>query len=147
MIFTGLEKFKKILIIFFFWGALKLFPYMEHYSLTHSFGREKKGKNQINKNNQQKCNADAILPLDTGEMLTAKVQANLQIPSPPNQQSSHPRHVTWTRLHEAATEKQRHKILSALLLWSSIYCTLTLHCLWIGKAILRDQESQQPNQK
>lgn len=57
------------------------------------------------------------LLLDTEEMLTAKVQANLQIPSlPPDQQSSHPRYMRRTRLHEVATEKQRHKILCALLL-------------------------------
>lgn len=53
------------------------------------------------------------LVLDTGETLTAEVEANLQIPSaPPNLQCSHPRHMTRT---EDATEKQRHKIFSALL--------------------------------
>lgn len=67
----------------------------------------------MNKNNQQKCGADTIL-LDTGEMLTAKMQANLQPPSPaPDLQSSHPRCMTETRLYEAAAGKCRHKIFSA----------------------------------
>jgi len=91
-----------------------LFPCMERYPLTHSFGRGKNGKNKINKNNQQKCNADTLL-LDTGEMLAAKVQANLQIPSPPpNLQISHPRHMTRPRPHEAATEKRSCEILFVL---------------------------------
>lgn len=59
----------------------------------------------MNKNNEQKCDADTIL-LDTGEMLTAKVQANLHPPSPtPNLQSSHPGYMTRTRLYEAAAGK------------------------------------------
>lgn len=79
--------------------------------------------------------------LDRGEMLSVKGQANLQIPSPPpNQQSSHPK--CMTRLHKAATEKQRLKILCALLHYSSIYYILTLRFLWTGKAILRDRENQ-----
>lgn len=54
--------------------------------------------------------------LNRGEMLSVNGQANLQIPSPPpNQQSSHPKRMAGTRLHKAATEKQRQKILPALL--------------------------------
>lgn len=112
------------------------------YPFTHSFGREKKARTKSTKIISRNVMLIQSL-LDRGEMLSVKGQANLQIPSPPpNQQSSHPKCMTRTRLHKAATEKQRHKILPALLRYSSIYCILTLSFFWTGKAILRDRDNQ-----
>lgn len=63
-------------------------------------------------------------------MLAARVQAILQIPSPPpNLQSLHPRHMTRIGLHKAAEEKQRQNYLCFLSLTFNLltsYHLLTL---------------------